>query len=235
LSPVALQQTARQGLVMEKGGLYRAIFAAALLAGASYGLVGPLGVTGAAAIIWKGSGVALLAVWCAAQMRSDDQMLVAAVMALGALGDVLIETWGLTAGAMAFAAGHVIAMLLYFRNGRPWLTSSQYILSALVVPMSVFIAVTLVPTDARLSVGIYAFLVSAMAASAWISRFPRYRTGIGAMMFLASDLLIFSEMGAWAGSPVPPLLIWPLYFGGQALIAYGVVRTLITEARVKTP
>ncbi len=65
-----------------------------------------------------------------------------------------------------------------------------------------------------------------MAASAGASRFPRYRVGIGALMFLGSDLLIFARMGPLPGSPLPGLLIWPLYFGGQALIAWGVVRTL---------
>ena len=37
--------------------------------------------------------------------------------------------------------------------------------------------------------------VAIMAATAWVSRFPRYRTGIGAMAFLASDLLIFAGGG----------------------------------------
>ena len=66
-----------------------------------------------------------------------------------------------------------------------------------------------------------------MAASAWISRFPRYRVGLGAVMFVASDLLIFAKMGPLAGSLIPVLLIWPLYFIGQALIAWGAVTTLL--------
>ena len=65
-----------------------------------------------------------------------------------------------------------------------------------------------------------------MAATAWISRFPRYWTGLGAVLFVISDLLIFARMGPLAGSAVPGLLIWPIYFTGQAMIAMGVVRTL---------
>ena len=42
-------------------------------------------------------------------------------------------------------------------------------------------------------------------------------------------MLIFAHQTPGGGSIVPALLIWPLYFAGQALIAYGVVRTL--EAR----
>lgn len=73
---------------------------------------------------------------------------------------------------------------------------------------------------------IYAALVGSMAACAWTSRFPRYRVGIGAIMFLVSDLVIFAGQTVWAGTILPKLLIWPLYFGGQALIARGVVKTL---------
>ena len=45
------------------------------------------------------------------------------------------------------------------------------------------------------------------------------------MLFAASDLLIFARLGPLAGSIVPTLLVWPLYVAGQAMIAYGVVRT----------
>jgi uncharacterized membrane protein YhhN len=211
-----------------------AVFAAALIAGASFVLAGPLGVMGAAHVAWKGLGVALIALWCVMNARSFDGWLIAAVMAFGALGDVLIE-WRLEAGAEAFVVGHIVAMLLYFRNWRSRISFSQRMLAALVVPASVFIGVSLVPSDKMVAVALYAFFVSGMAAAAWTSRFPRYRTGMGAMLFLASDLLIFARMGPMAGSSLAGQLIWPLYFAGQALIAYGVVRTLSTEARGMTP
>jgi len=231
LSPVALQQGAGQSAFMRQNGTLRAIFAAALLAGVSFLGAHWLGVTGVLAIVWKGSGVALLALWCALQARSFDSRLIAAVMAIGALGDVLLETSGLTVGALAFVAGHVTAIFLYFRNGRPRIAFSQRLLTALIVPLSVFIAVLLVGPKDMVPIAVYTFVVSGMAASAWISRFPRYRTGIGAIMFLASDLLIFARLGPLAGSALPGLLIWPLYFAGQVLIAWGVTQTLRQDAR----
>jgi len=214
--------------------LTRWVFWAAALAGASYFLATRLGLPPAAEIAWKGTGVGLLAVWCGLHARSTDGWLLAAVMAFGAIGDMLIE-WRLEAGAGAFSVGHIVAMVLYYRNWRPRISFSQRLVAAFVVPTAVFIAVTVVPPVAMTGIAIYTFLVGGMAASAWTSRFPRYRTGIGAMMFLASDLLIFALMGALSESPVPDLLIWPLYFAGQVLIAYGVVRTLSTEARASTP
>jgi len=85
------------------------------------------------------------------------------------------------------------------------------------------------PADRGAAPGIalYAAGLGAMAASAWVSRFPRYRVGLGAVMFVASDLLIFSKMGPLAGARIPSILIWPLYFAGQALIAWGAVTTLL--------
>jgi uncharacterized membrane protein YhhN len=64
-----------------------------------------------------------------------------------------------------------------------------------------------------------------MAAAAWTSRFPRYRTGVGAMAFLASDLFIFANEGGLMGEMQSALTIWPLYFAGQAMIVWGVVST----------
>jgi uncharacterized membrane protein YhhN len=212
----------------------RWILIAAVVVGASFFAAARFGISGPLLVAWKGAGVALLAAWCTVNARGLDGWLIAGIMALGALGDVLIE-WRLEAGAGAFLIGHLFALLLNFRNWRQRITFSQRLLAALVVPAAVFIAVTLVPPASMTGVAIYTFFVAAMAAAAWTSRFPRYRTGIGAMLFLASDLLIFARMGPLAGSSLPDLLIWPLYFAGQVLIAYGVVRTLTTEARGNTP
>ncbi len=212
----------------------RTLWVAALIAGASFFVADGLGLAGTGHVAWKGAGVGLLALWCAAQARDTDGWLITAVMALGALGDVLIE-WRLEAGAVAFLIGHAVAMALYFHNRRPRMSISQRLLASLVVPTAMFTAIMLVPPATKIGVAVYAFFVSGMAAAAWASRFPRYCTGVGAMMFVASDLLIFARMGPLGGSALPGLLIWPLYFAGQALIAYGVMRTLSTDARGSTP
>ena len=78
----------------------------------------------------------------------------------------------------------------------------------------------------RTGFAVFAAIVGAMAASAWISRFPRYRVGIGAVLFVISDLLIFAREGGHVPEAVTWWTIWPLYYAGQFLIATGVVRTL---------
>jgi uncharacterized membrane protein YhhN len=212
--------------------MLRAIFVAALAAGTSFVLAGPLGVTGDGMVAWKGAGVTLLALWCAVQAQERDGWTIAAVMAFGALGDVLIE-WRLEAGAAAFAVGHVLAIALYVRNRRATLSRSQMRLAIFIAPATVFTAWMLTfAQPGGLGVVIYAVLLGMMASCAWVSRFPRYRTGLGAVLFAASDLAIFDGL---RGGSILGWTIWPLYFAGQALIAYGVVRTLSTDARGSMP
>ncbi|MFN3510941.1 MAG: lysoplasmalogenase family protein, partial [Tsuneonella troitsensis] len=76
---------------------------------------------------------------------------------------------------------------------------------------------------------IYAAALAAMAATAWLSRFSRYHVGIGALLFVASDLLIFARLGNALDYRIAEWLIWPLYYAGQFLIVTGVVRTLRTD------
>lgn len=205
--------------------VYNSVFVAAVVVGASYLVAILLGLGGPAAIVWKGAGVALLALWCAANARSGDGWLIAAVMAFGALGDVLIEVFGLTAGAAGFLAGHGLAIVLYVRNRRAAPTASQQgaaVALALGAPLVAWLL------TGNAGVALYAVALGIMAATAWLSRFPRYRTGVGAIMFVASDLAIFHGL---TGPSVLNVTIWPLYFVGQALIAWGVAQTLRTGDR----
>jgi len=219
-----------------EGKIVRVIWWAAIAAGASYCLAAWCGWSGPGVIAWKGAGVALLALWAASRAASADGWLIAAVMALGAVGDVLLDAVGMAAGAAAFLAGHVVAILLYLRNRRATLTPSQRALGLLVAPLTVAITVAFTLSSGQaVTVAVYAIVLGIMAATAWTSRFPRYCVGLGAMLFVASDLLIFSRAGPLAGSFVPTLLVWPLYFAGQALIAGGVVGTLKADRESTDP
>ena len=210
----------------------RWLWLAALVGGISYFVAVYMRLDGPAIWAWKASGVGLLAVWAAANARSSDGRLIAAVLAFGGLGDWLLDAVGMLAGAAAFATGHLIAIILYLRNRRPSLTSSQRLLAWVLVPLALLIAWGLTRgAEAGLMGAAIAYTggVAIMAATAWISRFPRYRTGIGAMAFLASDLFIFAGEGGTLSKDLTMWLVWPLYFGGQALIAWGVVSMLAKE------
>lgn len=177
-------------------------------------------------IAWKGSGVALLALWAAVEAKDMDGWLLAAVMAFGALGDVLLEI-AFTMGALAFLASHLVAIGLYLRNrgDRSMARVSGFVW--LLAPVVAGFAWAL-PADRAQAPGValYAFVLGAMAAAALNSRFPWQRVGFGAILFVLSDLLIFARMGPLAGGTLARFGVWPLYYLGQLLIAGGVIGAL---------
>lgn len=195
----------------------RGLLLAALVAGGSFLLPVWEGWQGPAVVAWKGAGVALLALWALRQARSADGRVIAAVLACGAAGDVLLEVAGLVPGALAFLLGHVLAIRLYRRHAaRGW---------PLVAGAGLLVAVASGLLASDLGVALYALALGAMAGAASASRFPA-AVAAGAWMFVASDLLIFARLGAVAEGRAVDLAVWGLYFAGQALIAHGVVTSL---------
>lgn len=176
-------------------------------------------------ILLKGSGVAFLAIYALARCGLFDARLLALVMAFSSLGDMAIELSFVWGGA-AFALSHLTAITLYLRNRREQTTGSQKgaaFALLLITPMVSW----LLTRD--VAVTVYATTLGAMAATAWLSKFSRYRVGLGAILFIVSDWLIFFNIGAENANSVTSLLIWPLYFSGQFLIATGVIQTLRRE------
>ena len=192
---------------------------ASLIAGISYYLVAGSDVPGPYQIAWKGAGVGLLAVWALMRRRSSDARQIGAVLVLGALGDMAIEV-SMVAGAGAFLLGHLLAIRLYLRHPRAATSLSQRLAAAALVVLTPLLAWQL---SGSLAAAVYAVGLGGMAGTAWLSNFPRYRVGLGAVLFVASDLLIFARLGVLADSAVPGLLIWPLYYFGQFLICVGVI------------
>ncbi len=177
-------------------------------------------------IALKGAGVGFLALYAMRRTREVEQSVDAALfsvfLALCAGADMAIEL-SFTAGGAVFFAAHLTAIALFLRNRREKTVFSQKLCAAALLigvsAISYFIA-----RDPL--VILYGLGLGAMAGAAWISRFSRYRVGIGAVLFVLSDMLIFSRMGSIDLGSVPDVAIWPLYYLGQFLIATGVVQTL---------
>ncbi len=176
----------------------------------------------------KGTATGLLAVYLWQRHSGPDARLMAWAFGAAALGDMAleIETDRLIGGLLFFAY-HVMAMGVYLRNRRPQLTSTQKAAVVAMLLLTPLIA-WLLPADRgqAANVGLYALALGAMGASAWASGFPRYRVGAGAALFLLSDLLLFAEMGPLRGHIVPQILVWPIYYLGQLLIATGIAQAL---------
>ncbi|WP_310475369.1 lysoplasmalogenase family protein, partial [Sandarakinorhabdus sp.] len=149
-----------------------------------------------------------------------------------ALGDVLLALPGLfIAGVASFAAGHIVAISFYIRHRRA-AGASDWLGAALLLIMGVAMPPLLTP--AGMSFGqtlAYSVLLTGMAASLWLSRFPRL-AGLGAIAFVLSDCIIVLNLGGGKliGPTTDGALIWGLYFGGQWLIALGVGRGLLARA-----
>lgn len=174
------------------------------------------------AVALKGSSVAALGMYALMSSRAPDARWIAAVMFAGAAGDIGIEVDTRLGGAL-FLLSHLIAMALYRRNRRPQPTGTQRAAAAALaagVPLGGWL-LTHDPLAA-----IYAIGLAAMAATAWLSRFSRYAVGIAALLFVASDLLIFARLGGVVKQSLTSWLVWPLYYAGQLLICTGVIGTL---------
>lgn len=220
---------------MTREGVFpKLVLLVSVLAGFSFIYSWNAGLSHVAELTWKGTGVGLLAVYAALVARNLNGWLLALVMLFGMLGDVLLGV-NFQLGAAAFLVGHLIAIGLYLRNRRPALERSQQLLALLLVPAVVLIAF-LLPTDrsAAPGVAVYSLGLALMAAAAWTSRFPRYRVGAGAMMFVVSDLLIFARMGPLPDNFVVGVAVWGLYYVGQFLICVGVAEALAERGHVPT-
>ena len=200
---------------------------ASLVAATSYFFLADETVPGLYAMVWKGLGVGFLALYALLRGRGGvDGTLIALAMALCATADMVLE-FSFLAGGAIFAVGHVVAIWLYLRNRRADPVVSQRLAGlALLIVTPVLAALLTYPLANWQMASAYALVVGAMAAAAWTSRFPRYRVGLGAVLFVVSDLVIFAREAGRMDPDLAGWLVWPLYYAGQLMIVTGVVQTL---------
>ncbi|GMM94393.1 lysoplasmalogenase [Qipengyuania sp. MTN3-11] len=204
---------------------------ASIIAAVSFFFLADETVPGVFQMVWKGLGVGLLAAYAWLRGRGTDGMMIALVMSICALADVVLEISFLI-GAGIFALAHLVVITLYWRNRRPGPAVSQRSAGfALLIGVPAISAMITWPRENwHLATG-YALVLAAMAATAWTSRFPRYRVGVGAVLFVVSDLVIFAREAGRFDPDIAGWLIWPLYYAGQLLIVTGVVQTTRSDAR----
>jgi uncharacterized membrane protein YhhN len=181
-------------------------------------------------IALKGAGVGLLASYAFRRAPASlDSAIFVLALALSASGDMALELDFEIGGALFFAS-HLVAVVFYLRQRRDSTTPSQKMLAAALLVGTPLVSYLLSQSP---EIALYSAALGAMAAAAWMSRFPRYRVGTGAVLFIVSDWLIFSRFGGISLEPAPTYLIWPLYYAGQLMIATGVVQTLRGENPVR--
>lgn len=214
----------------------RSSLAASCLASLAY-LIGeqtPVVVPGSTlAIVLKTLPVALLAL-AALTTRLPGSRMQALVLALCAIGDMLLEVDGAFQwGAASFALGHLVATIWLLCYRAP-ITAVRGLAAAAL--MQIALLAPLVFTQPRVPEAfamIYGLSIALMAVALIVSRFPR-RAAWGAILFMASDILIVANLTAPVfGQQVDGILVWTGYYVAQCLIFAGVNAGLRAESQAR--
>jgi uncharacterized membrane protein YhhN len=198
-------------------------------------------VKGAAGAAVKTASTALLAVALTVALVPAGNTawvwLVVLGLALGALGDLCLALGGtqlFLAGVAAFGAGHVAyAGGFFWRSsdlGLDGLSLSEVLALGLLAGLLLSTEVWLAPRtgELRQPVQAYVGLIGAMGVVAVL--LPAHPgqgvLRLGAGLFIASDLMLALQLFVVKGAGARRRLawtVWPAYWAGQALIAWGTV------------
>lgn len=173
-----------------------------------------------------------LAVVAAAGLAySRGAQLTALGLAFGSLGDVALAVDPqalLLYGMAAFALGHVVYIAAWLPDRVPWRdvsTGRRGMLLAAVLLAVAMLAVLrpFIPGPLFAPVVGYMLLLVAMTGAGLAAKRASPMLATGAVLFLLSDAVLAVRLfmlptaqGAWLD-----LVVWPLYYGGQLLIAIG--------------
>ena len=180
------------------------------------------------AIIWKMAAVGLLVPFALRRHHSGEFVMLAVVLAFYTLGDGLIEL-SMIYGALAFAAGHIIAIWIYARHRRVGATFSQKLFAITLFVLTPFIAFFL-PGDLEtgLQVAGYSVILVGDGRYGVEQQFPalprRHRRGAVRHLRPADLRAIGAAGGLWS---FVSIAIWYLYYFGVLMIAVGIVQTLV--------
>lgn len=160
-------------------------------------------------------------------------------LALGSVGDLALSRDGqraFLAGLIAFAFSHLAYIPLFVGlPGTPVLFDLNWVAwagCAAMVLLAISTTRWLLPHTGslRVPVGIYVLIICVMGIAALHLGVDFRLSLIGAVLFLASDMILSVQLfrleNPSAASRRAGQCVWPLYWGGQALIALGIVKGL---------
>lgn len=174
----------------------------------------------------KTISVAALALW---GLALGGPWLLVLALALSSAGDFFLSRDGeraFLAGLVSFALGHLAYIVLFSGLAVAY---PPLIAMLLILGFAASTEIWLAPFtgDLRWPVRAYVVLIVGMAVLALSLPNDLWRVQIGALAFLASDTLLSIQLfrlpsGAGAHRVISPAL-WALYWGAQALIAWGIM------------
>lgn len=182
-------------------------------------------------VLTKASAVTFLALFVAVNVRTFGHALLFLALIASATADVLIalpHEKAFLRGLMGFMVAHVFFITLYLTNRRPFNeVGTLPIRIASLLWLFAFISAYMMHNqlgDLRMYVFAYTAVLTAMATSALLSKFPFRLTGVGAVLFVASDAALgaeqFLDVPAYVG-----YFVWVAYYGSQLLMTFGIMLT----------
>ncbi len=146
----------------------------------------------------------------------------------GTAGDALLEApWedAFLMGLGAFLVGHVFYIMLVLNNKDAKAPPANKLLVGLVwiAVIANFIIMFMQQAEITLPIIAYSLILATMASTAILSRFNLFYVGIGAILFMVSDMILglamFIDIPSWMGN-----VVWATYFPAQALLTLGICR-----------
>lgn len=178
----------------------------------------------------KGLFSALLAMSVFAARKGSASNMVGAALAISAVGDMMLVTIGSAAGGLAFAVAHLLAGYAYAKN-RSDNNSATLWLFAIAVPLFAVVSsyLALRGSDQNILMSLFPLISASMAALAILSRFPLWLSGLGAAIFVVSDVLFLADLGILRHSGEWGFLTWASYAVGYAMVARGAASFGVTK------
>ncbi len=178
----------------------------------------PLAVT----IPWKGACTLGLALSVYVSGQDQARRWLALALTISAVADMVLPTGAMVASGILFLISHVMAITVFWRNRAAQLSGLRAGI-AIAIPLASFglSLLAIRGTEEPFFFALYPLLSGIMAATAVISRFPLWLCGLGATVFICSDVLVVAWVGVLERDPWYGFLTWLSYFAGYAMLARG--------------
>ncbi len=175
-------------------------------------------------IPWKGACTFGLAISIAVAARGRATQYLVIALAISAVADMLLPLRLMIPAGLLFSVSHTIAIAVFWRNRATDMSPVRRAF-AIALPFLTFglSVAALYGTDQPMFFALYPLLSGVMAASAIMSRFPIWWCGLGAVIFICSDVLVLAYLGVFEQDNRLNFLTWLTYFSGYALLARGAV------------
>jgi uncharacterized membrane protein YhhN len=208
----------------------RVLIAISIIGSAAYFAEGELfDLSRGPTVFLKAIGVAMLSAIVFIRLRALDGILLSMGLAFGCLGDILLGLGSdyFTHGLASFLVGHLFYIAVFTRAfAKPFRArTGQKIAAAAIVLFSLAMLFWLWSDLGGFAIPVLAYMavITAMGVTASFANLSTGLAAAGAMLFIFSDSLIAA--GKFKdGIGLADHLIWPTYYIGQYLIAFGYLR-----------